>query len=174
MRASIVSQALLVFVVGAATHFSFDVVGRWPPLAWLFPVNESLWEHVKMAFWPALVIDWMLGTKLPTLRHRLVCTAMSACVSTLLIAPLFYGYTGLLGHHLLVADVGVFASAVGAGHWVAYRIAMGPVPTAGSVVAALSLAAILGIALVLFTYAPPPFEMFRDSLTGQYGLDMGF
>jgi len=127
-----------------------------------------------MAFWPTLVIDWTLGTKLPTLRHRVVCTAMSACVSTLSIAPLFYGYTDLLGHHLLAADISVFATAVGAGHWVAYRIAVGPVPTMGSAVAASSLAAILGAALVLFTYAPPPFEMFRDTLTGRYGLEAGF
>jgi hypothetical protein len=50
IRASMVNRALLVFVIGAATHFLFDVVGRWPPLGWLLPVNESLWEHVKMAF----------------------------------------------------------------------------------------------------------------------------
>ena len=132
IRALLALAALLVFGIGAGAHFLFDAIGRWPPLGWIAPVNESLWEHIKMAFWPTLVVDWIVGAKLPTLGHRVVGTAMSAIVSTLLIAPLFYGYTDILGHHLLVADIAIFAIAVCAGHWLEYRIAMGPAPTTGS------------------------------------------
>ncbi len=165
--------AVLVFLIGAAAHFLFDAIGRWAPLGWLAPVNESLWEHIKMAFWPTLVVDWALDAKLPTLQHRIVCTAMSAVVSTLLIAPLFYGYTDILGHHHLVADIGIFAIAIAAGHSIAYRVAAGPVPTPASVTASVLLAVTLAAMLVAFTYAPPRMEVFRDSLTGQYGLDSG-
>ena len=172
MRSLFALEALLVFGIGAAAHFLFDAIGRWAPLAWTAPVNESLWEHIKMAFWPTLIVDWVLGAKLPTGRHRIVCTAMSACVSTLLIAPLFYAYTGILGHHLLAADIAIFAIAVGAGHWLAYRVAVGPTPDDGAVVAAVLLAAALGLALVVFTYRPPLMEVFRASLSGRYGLDL--
>lgn len=171
IRALLALAALLVFGIGAGAHFLFDAIGRWPPLGWIAPVNESLWEHIKMAFWPTLVVDWIVGAKLPTLGHRVVGTAMSAIVSTLLIVPLFYGYTDILGHHLLAADIAIFAIAVCVGHWLEYRIAMGPAPTTGSVWAAAALVATLAIALVVFTYAPPHMEVFRDSSTGRYGLE---
>ena len=173
MRALFLLEAALVFGIGAAAHFFFDAIGRWPPLGWVAPVNESLWEHIKMAYWPALFAGTVLNATLPTLRHRVVCTAVSACVSALLIAPLYYGYTDILGHHHLAWDIAIFAVAVGAAQWLAYRIALGPAPTTGSVMAATGLALALGIALVAFTYAPPPMEVFRDSLTGQYGLHEG-
>lgn len=170
MRLLFAGEASLVFVIGAAAHFLFDAIGRWPPIGWIAPVNESLWEHIKMAFWPALALDWLLGVRLPTIEHRVVCTVASASISTLLIVPFFYGYTSVLGHHYLLADVAIFAAAVCAGHWIAYRVAMGPVPTSASVTAAVALAALLGGALVVFTYAPPPIEVFRDSLTGEFGI----
>ena len=171
MRALFLVQAALVFGIGAAAHFLFDAIGRWPPLGWVAPVNESLWEHIKMAFWPTLVVGSLLCATLPTRPHRVVCTAIAAFVSALLIAPLYYGYTDILGHHHLAADIAIFALAVGAGHWLAYRIALAPPPTTGSVMAAIALAVSLGVALVAFTYAPPHMDVFRDSLTGCYGLD---
>jgi hypothetical protein len=33
-------------------HFAFGWSGRWLPLALVAPVNESVWEHLKMAYWP--------------------------------------------------------------------------------------------------------------------------
>lgn len=173
LRSSFAKQAMLVFVTGAATHFLFDATGRWPPLGWLAPVNESLWEHIKMVFWPALIIDGFAGRRLPSVSHRLVCTATSACIGTLLIVPLFHAYTGILGHHHLVADVAIFAIAVASGHWMGYRIALGPVPSAGSVIAAGALALSLAAALVVFTYSPPPMEVFRDSRTEEFGIAGG-
>lgn len=171
MRFLFTVQASLVFIIGALAHFSFDAIGRWAPLGWIAPVNESLWEHIKMAFWPALIIGWLVGARLPTRRHRVVCTTVSAWVSTLLIVPLFHAYTGILGHHHLVGDVATFAIAVALGHWTAYRIALGPSPTRVSAMAAAGLAVLLGAALVVFTYIPPRMDVFRDSLTGQYGLE---
>jgi len=172
LRLLFFAEAWIAFIVGAAAHFLFDAIGRWAPLGWIAPVNESLWEHIKMAFWPTLLVDGLLNLRLPTVARRLVCTAASAWVSTLLIVPLFYAYTGILGRHYLFADVAIFAVAMSAGHYVAYRIAIGPVPSRSSMLAAVGLLVSLGAALVWFTYAPPVMEVFRDSLTGAYG--MGF
>jgi hypothetical protein len=171
LQSAFAKQALLAFAAGSAAHFLFDALGRWPPLGWLAPVNESLWEHIKMAFWPILIIDGPAGRRLPSIEHGVVCTALSASISALLIIPLFYGYTGVWGEHYLMADIAVFAISVSSGHWVAYRVALGPVPSTASVLAACALALSLGVALIVFTYAPPPMEVFRDSLTGKFGLD---
>ena len=94
---------------------------------------------------------------------------MSASLATLLIAPLFYTHTGILAHHHLAWDIAVFAVAVSVGHWLAYHIAVGPAPAAISVAATVLIAVTLGIARVVFMYAPPRTDAFQDSMTGQYG-----
>ncbi len=173
LRLSFLAEAAVVFVIGAANHFLFDAIGRWAPLGWAAPVNESLWEHLKMAFWPAMIVGGVLNARLPTIEHRLVCTTAAAWIATLLVVPLFYAYTHILGHHHLAADVAIFAVAVAAGHWVAYRVAIGPRPSRLSTATAVGLASALAAAMIVFTYAPPRMEVFRDSSTDRYGLERG-
>ena len=50
----------LAVLGGAALHFLYDV---WPnPLtAVLAPVNESVWEHLKLLYWPFLAAAFVLG-----------------------------------------------------------------------------------------------------------------
>jgi hypothetical protein len=43
-----------IFFTGCMLHFLYRWTGFWPPVAWLTAVNDSLWEHGKPAFWPAL------------------------------------------------------------------------------------------------------------------------
>lgn len=47
--------ALWIIVVGSLLHFAFEWFGYWEPSAIIFPVNESVWEHLKMYFWPGLL-----------------------------------------------------------------------------------------------------------------------
>jgi hypothetical protein len=44
-----------IVVVGSALHFVFEWSGRAIPVAPIAAVNESVWEHLKLGFWPALV-----------------------------------------------------------------------------------------------------------------------
>ena len=46
---------VFIIVLGGALHFVFDLSGEWPPLALIAAVNESVWEHLKLGFWPALI-----------------------------------------------------------------------------------------------------------------------
>ena len=45
---------LFIVLAGSALHFVFEWTGYWRPVAWLAAVNESVWEHFKLAFWPSL------------------------------------------------------------------------------------------------------------------------
>lgn len=37
----------------AGLHFAFERSGYWQPVAWLAADDESVWEHLKLASWPA-------------------------------------------------------------------------------------------------------------------------
>lgn len=46
----------VIILGGVLLHFCFDWSGRRRLLAVFAPVNESVWEHLKMAYWPLLVL----------------------------------------------------------------------------------------------------------------------
>ncbi|MFR7832640.1 MAG: DUF6512 family protein [Blautia wexlerae] len=79
----------LAVLGGAALHFLYDV---WPnPLtAVLAPVNESVWEHLKLLYWPFLAAAFVLARGADDARGR-----WCGLLVGLLAAPLL-----LLGAHI--------------------------------------------------------------------------
>jgi Family of unknown function (DUF6512) len=49
---------MFTLVAGTVMHFGFELSGFSRALAWLFPVNESPWEHLKLSFYP--IVLWGL------------------------------------------------------------------------------------------------------------------
>jgi hypothetical protein len=50
-----------IFLTGSALHSVFDWTGHWRPIAWFAAVNESVWEHFKLAFWPGVLTVLILS-----------------------------------------------------------------------------------------------------------------
>ncbi len=58
MKRSVLRRELIgigvITVVGAVLHFAFEWSGQLEPVGVIAAVNESIWEHFKIGFWPAL------------------------------------------------------------------------------------------------------------------------
>ena len=100
---------LFTGALGTALHFVYDWSGRAPAAAVFSAVNESTWEHMKLLFVPVFLFSVIqmgfLGRDCP---HLLWCRALSALAGLALIPVLFYTYTGVLGYHVVWADIAVF------------------------------------------------------------------
>jgi hypothetical protein len=162
---------LFVVLAGSALHFLFEWTGFYRPIAWLAAVNESTWEHMKLAFWPGVVWALVEGV---ALRRRVNNVWIAAFLGLLamptLIAALFYAYTAILGDHFLPADILVFVLSVVLGQMVAARTMMAPrLPQRfrwGAMVGLVMLVAVFVVA----TYYPPRIFMFQDPASLQYGI----
>lgn len=55
IRWEVISLLWIIFV-GGAMHEVYRLSGYWTPIALIAPVNESIWEHSKMFFWPGIFI----------------------------------------------------------------------------------------------------------------------
>ena len=51
------SGVLFIAVFGTSLHFAFELSNFWKPVAIIAAVNESVWEHLKMVFWPGLIFS---------------------------------------------------------------------------------------------------------------------
>lgn len=46
---------IVIGVLGTLSHFGCDIFDCGLPYALIFPVNESVWEHLKLVFYPSAV-----------------------------------------------------------------------------------------------------------------------
>jgi hypothetical protein len=164
--------AICMILLGSAMHFAFSWCGEWKPLALLAAVNESIWEHLKLAFWPGLF--WACIMPLPPNLGRLEMLSargFSLAITATLIVAIFTSYTAILGRNLLALDIGTFVLAICVGQLVSFLLLANQTSLRRPVVV-LGLAALLLqlAAYSLFTFFPPDHWLFIEARTGLMGI----
>lgn len=51
---------VVVCILSVPFHFLYEWLGENTVVGLFFPINESIWEHLKLVFWP-LLVWWILG-----------------------------------------------------------------------------------------------------------------
>jgi hypothetical protein len=163
--------ALTISLLGSLLHFVFTLSGEWPPLALIAAVNESLWEHLKLAFWPALIYALIEWPCLPG-KSKFFWTAKSFGIFTMpvIIVSVFYGYKALIGHNILWVDISLFIFAVFSGQMVSFRLLLCSSLSSKIIILSLFLLVVMISAFSLLTFFPVHCPIFCDSATGQYGI----
>lgn len=164
--------AVFTIIVGSLLHFTFEWSSGNRIVGLFSAVNESTFEHLKLLITPVLlfaVIEYFAyGRKYPNFVPAKV---LSVFVGMAVIVVLFYTYTGIIGQNFLAADIATFVLGVTAAYLFSCRIlSSNKLSSAGANIAAWLLLAALIAGVVLFTLDPPRIELFRDPVTGSYGI----
>lgn len=165
---------LFITFAGSCLHFLFELTGRFLPVAFIAAVNESVWEHLKLAFWPSLIfaaIEYPFIWK--HVNNFTTAKAAGIFVMPLVIVFVFYSYTAIIGRSILAVDIATFVTAVVLGQITSCAIMeRREVPNSKGNAALVALV-ILTLAFSVFTFFPPRFPLFRDSRNGEYGIPAG-
>ena len=157
--------------VGAVMHFAFEWSGELRPIAVFAAVNESVWEHLKLTYWPALLYAALEYRRVRNLSDNFVIAKTAGIyVMPAAIIALFYAYTTITGSDNLIADITIFVVAVALGQLTSYRILILPHLSRRRYISAIIGLVALGIVFALFTFHPPRFPIFRDLVSGAYGI----
>ncbi|GAB4156540.1 MAG: hypothetical protein Tsb0016_27880 [Sphingomonadales bacterium] len=163
--------AAFIVITGSSLHFVFDWLGGWRPVALIAAVNESIWEHLKLAFWPGLLWAVLGNNRLAlSLPERLAGKGFGLLVAAALIVAIFRGYTAILGDNLLVLDIGTFVLAVVLGQMIAAACSIWERTAPVLTKLGLALLALQLVAYAVFTFHPPDFWLFVDGRTGLVGI----
>ena len=164
---------ILIFILGSIFHFLFEWLGRWPPVALIAAVNESVWEHLKLSFWPALFYAMVEFPFLKVIVNNFwTAKAFGILSMPIIIVVFFYSYTALIGHHILWVDIALFGFAVSIGQTISFLLMTHrPFGFKVRLIGAMLLI-IMILAFSVFSYFPPRLPIFRDSASGQYGLSI--
>lgn len=104
---------LWTLVLGTLSHFFYQWSHENMLVGLFSPVNESVWEHLKLLFFPALTYMFIeqkvMGKAMPGLLGK----NLLGLFAGLLVMPLlFYGYTAFSGKSILLVDIGIFCVCV--------------------------------------------------------------
>ena len=152
---------LATLAFGGAMHFFYDWLPY--PLVGLFaPVNESVWEHLKLLFWPFLLACLFLRGGAGAQRF------WSAALSAQLVMPLFmlavyYPLCAGFGVETLAADLVLYAVTLALGFCLTARLTRtgGAEPALGLLIV---LCGLYAACLVLFSVAAPALPIFESAV----------
>lgn len=148
--------ALLTILLGSGLHFLYSL---WPNgiTALFSPVCESLWEHIKIFFWPYLGAALWLTRGRPGGIRPWCLTLVLMCALMLLLG---YGYHILLEGRAMWVDILLYVQLMALGFWLPTRFTG---PFSGPLwLLPLLLTVLLALAIPVFTLWPPHLALFTD------------
>ena len=157
-KRSFLFAAIGAIIGGSALHFLYAVLPN-PLTALIAPVNESVWEHLKLLYFPTLLAVYLLSQRTEE-RYRL----WSGFLIALLAMPLFlvgvyYLFVCGFGIEGLLVDIALYIITMAGGFALAYAIYR-----KGCAVRAMGVLMLLvifyGAFLVIFSFAAPHFGIF--------------
>ena len=162
---------MFIILLGSALHFTFEIFGKSPLVGVFSAVNECVWEHLKLAFWPALL--YMLVEYAPlkkSANNFLFAKTAGACLMIVLIPIVFYSYTAVAGESIFIIDISTFVVAVVIGQLLSFKLLSYKKLSENYSRLSIILLVLLALAFALFTFYPPQLPIFRDPITGKYGI----
>lgn len=160
---------LFVSILGTLLHFIFNWSEQNQILGALSAVNESTWEHLKLIFYPMLLMT-IIGISYFRNRYPIFLCAktIGILISLLFTITFFYTYTGILGFNIDILNIVSFFIAIILGEYVTYKIINSNYSCNNKI--SIIILLILLISFILFTYITPKISLFKDPLTSTFGI----
>ena len=174
MKRSIGLWQLFGFAVtslgGTLLHFLYDWLGEAVWIAPISGVNESTWEHMKLLFVPSLIFA-MIQSRFFRDRKDFWCVKLRGILLGILLIPvLFYTYNGVIGKSPDWLNIAIFFVSAAIAYLFEAKLFRSEKPRCGSPKWAIAVLCVLALLFVIFTFATPEIGIFKDPLTGTYGI----
>jgi hypothetical protein len=164
---------LFIILLGGAFHFTYELSGKLAVVGAFSAVNESVWEHLKLAFWPSLL--WLVIAYFPLRKltnNYLTAKTIGTSMMVTIIPIVFYSYTSIVGESIFTIDITTFILAVVIGQVSSYLLFKKNVFSECVDKIAIVVLLAFAVAFVVFTFYPPHIAVFQDPISGGYGISV--
>lgn len=161
---------IVLFIIGAIGHFVYELTGKLFLIGLFFPVNESIYEHTKLAILP-LILFYLYGyLKYKPNTNKWFMTFLISLFSSIAFMPmLYYFYTGAFGFESILIDVLIFLVSITISQLLALHI-YNNMSKVLNVKISLIIFMIYFIINIIFTINPPHLPIFLDKTNVTYGI----
>ncbi|PRR81107.1 DUF6512 family protein [Clostridium vincentii] len=164
-----------IFILGSLFHFAFEFTGKSIILAPFFPVNESIYEHLKLTFYPIFI--WQLIGYLflknrvrIILKNWVISNAISIILSSILTIFLYYSAAGAFNIHSTIANISFYFISIALGQVLGLHLYKNCDDNRNLFLLSITMILCMFICFTIFTFMPPKLSLFMESSTGLYGI----
>lgn len=174
MKRSIELWQLMGFAVtslgGTILHFLYDWLGE---ALWVAPfsgVNESTWEHMKLLFWPMFIFAIVQSFFFKD-RNDFWCIKLRGILLGIILIPvIFYTYNGVIEKSPDWLNITIFFVSAAIAYIFETRGFNSGALSCRSKKWAIAVLGVITLLFVAFTFMTPEIGIFKDPLTGIYGI----
>lgn len=162
-------STIFIMILGIILHFTFKWSNNNVLVSTFSPVNESIWEHLKLLFFPMLATTIMgYFYKGKNIYNYLCAKVLGIVLAMFFTVIFFYTYTGIIGTNFAIVDIASFFIAVLLSQYVAYQKMQSTFFCNNQVTIIILL--ILYLCFLVFTFLPPHIALFKDPITEMFGI----
>lgn len=168
-----ISAVVISLILGTLLHFTYQWSGENAIIGSFSAVNESIWEHLKLVFFPMILVAiieyiWVRKESNQYLEAKTIGIFTAICF----VIVFYYTYSGILGYHFLIIDILTFIASILLGEWVAYKMMiMENQSTITTKILSGIILLFFFISFIVFTYNPPKINLWKDPETERYGIE---
>lgn len=157
-------------IAGVILHFLFDWTNESILVAPFSAVNESIWEHMKLLFFPMLVFAIIESRYIGKDYENFWCAKLIGIVlGTVLIPVLYYVINGVFGPAPDWVNIAIFFATALVSYYAEIRILKNDLIDCKSPSKVLALLILIGVIFVVLTFITPKIPLFQDPITNTYG-----
>lgn len=157
-------------VAGTLLHFLYDWTDN-TFVALFSAVNESIWEHMKILFFPMFAFALLESRYFSKDYENYWCAKLIGILTGLMVIPvIYYTYTGALGVSADWFNIIIFFIAAAITFITETRLMKSDKNFSRCSTVAIVILCIIAILFIIFTFTPPKIPLFQDPVTMTFGL----
>ena len=162
----------VISLLGTLLHFAYELSNENIFVAVFGAVNESVWEHLKLIFFPMLILSIIEYFFVKKITHNYIeAKTIGIFLAICFTVVVFFTYTGIIGTNFLLIDILIFITSIILGEYLSYRLMKRRNESSiETKILASFIILFLFICFILCTYYTPKVNLFRDPTTGNYGM----
>ena len=158
-RTRCILRYLFVILLGTILFFAYELSGENLIVGLFAPVNNSVWETLKLIFFPLLILTlWDLFLSYRNNVAFLPARTTGILAGITFYVVVFYTITGIIGTVFFWLAVAIYLLSIAYAFWVEKKVCgkIKPLNTTISIIILI----VLVILFVVFTLAPPALGIF--------------
>jgi len=166
-----VAGFIFVCISGVLLHFLYDFTNQNVLVALFSPVNESIWEHLKLLFFPMLLFAFVEKRYVKIENRIFFCAKFIGIILGLSLIPvIYYTINGVFGATSDWINIVIFFVVAAISFFVETKLIKREDISCDS--SAIILLIAIVVLFVVWTFDPPHIPLFKDPVTGTYGIYM--
>ena len=165
----LIVSIIIISIIGTMSHFLYEIFNHNKIVGLFCAVNESIWEHVKIALTPTLLWSIVDGFIYGSNPNYFIAKFISLLSIIILMPTFYYGHKALIKKEIFIIDIISFYIVIIASQLL-FNIIINynPLSFIYTYLSCIGTFILFG-GYMIHTLMPPKNELFKDPISNKYG-----